>query len=119
MDGPSWGHNTDVLVVAQPDARRLLWVPRDLWCEGMGRRVNKAYALGGHERLAAALAEHGIEAEHSVCLRPDGIRPALGDATVTVPVRETLELRYAGEWMRYEPPEEELSGERLHGWIGG
>ena len=100
-------------------ARRLLWVPRDLWCAELGQRVNKAYALGGHEQLIGALSEHEIAAEHSVCLRPDGIRPALEGVAIRVPVREELELRFAGEWMRFDPPDEDLSGERIHGWIGG
>jgi anionic cell wall polymer biosynthesis LytR-Cps2A-Psr (LCP) family protein len=118
MDGPSFENNTDVLVVADPTARTLVWVPRDLWCKGLSRRVNKAYALGGHERLIAALAEHDIRAEHSICLRPDGIRPALHGVRLTIPVREEMELDYEGEWVHFAPPAEELSGERIHAWIG-
>jgi anionic cell wall polymer biosynthesis LytR-Cps2A-Psr (LCP) family protein len=118
MDGPSFGHNTDVLSVADPGERTLLWVPRDLWCGRDRRRINAAYAHGGHDTLVAALEEHGIEVRHSICLRPDGIRSALGDTPIKVPVREPMEFRYAGQWMRFEPPVEELSGERLHAWIG-
>lgn len=118
MDGPSFGHNTDVIVVVDPDELTLLWVPRDLWCHGSGRRINKAYARGGHDALIEALAEHDIEAHHSICLRPDGIRPALEGARIKVPVRGPMELFYDGEWIRFEPLVEELSGERIHAWIG-
>ena len=118
MDGPSFGHNTDVIVVVSPRERRLTWVPRDLWSDEMGNRINKAYALGGHEKLIEALAEQGIEAEHSICLRPDGMRPALGGVSITMPIRTAEEFDYEGEWVRFEPPVEELSGERIHQWIG-
>jgi anionic cell wall polymer biosynthesis LytR-Cps2A-Psr (LCP) family protein len=118
MDGPSFERNTDVIVVASPRERMLTWVPRDLWSEEQGLRINAAYARGGHDALVAALAEQGLAVEHSICLRPDGIRPALEGVTITMPIRRPEELRYAGEWMRFEPPVEELSGERIHAWIG-
>jgi glycosyltransferase involved in cell wall biosynthesis len=35
-------------------------IPRDLWCETLGNRVNSAYRLGGPDRLLAALREHGL-----------------------------------------------------------
>lgn len=128
MDGPSFGHNTDVIAVADPSLRGVRWVPRDLWCEAQGTRVNKAYAEGGHDGLVAALAELGIAAEHSICLRPDGIRPALEGVTIKIPIRERLEFWYPAkpgrpieegrQLMVFEPPVEELSGERIHAWIG-
>ena len=43
-------------------------MPRDLWCEDLGDRINRAYELGGHAGLKAALAEHGIDAEHGLVL---------------------------------------------------
>jgi hypothetical protein len=118
MDGPTWGHNTDVIVVADPARRSLTWIPRDLWCEELGNRVNKAYALGGHDLLLAALAEHGTPAAHSLCLRPDGIREALGDASFRVPVREPMSFDYEGEEVVFSPPVETLAGERIHAWVG-
>ncbi len=118
MDGPSWGNNTDVIVVADPARRSLRWVPRDLWCDGLGRRINKAYALGGHDGIIEALSDHGIVATNSLCLRPDGIGEALGDTSITVPVREPMEFRYGGGWVRFEPPVETLAGERVHAWVG-
>ncbi|MGI9020463.1 MAG: hypothetical protein ACR2G3_07120 [Solirubrobacterales bacterium] len=117
MDGPSWGHNTDVLVVADPARRSLLWVPRDLWCDKLGTRINKAYALAGHEGLVGALAEHGVRARHGICVRPEGIEAALGEAAFTVPIRERMEFDYDG-WVRFDPPVEVLSGERIHAWVG-
>jgi hypothetical protein len=128
MDGPTWAHNTDVIVVADPSRHRLLWVPRDVWCAGLGHRVNKAFALGGHEGLRAALAEHEIEAQHSICLRPDGIRPALEGVSIKLPVRERMEFWYplspgasiedGRKPIAFEPPVEELGGERIHQWVG-
>jgi anionic cell wall polymer biosynthesis LytR-Cps2A-Psr (LCP) family protein len=118
MDGPSFGHNTDVIVVASPRKRMLMWVPRDLWSARIRARINKAFALGGHETLVAALAEHGLDVEHSVCLRPDGIRPVLEGVSITVPVRSPEEFRYADQWVRFDPPVEELSGDRIHAWVG-
>jgi hypothetical protein len=118
MDGPSFGHNTDVIVVVSPSLRRLTWVPRDLWSENRHTRINKAYATGGHVALIAALAEQGLQAEHSICLRPDGIEPALEGVSITMPIRRREEFDYYGEWVRFEPPVEELSGHRIHQWIG-
>jgi anionic cell wall polymer biosynthesis LytR-Cps2A-Psr (LCP) family protein len=118
MDGPSFGHNTDVIVVVSPRERTLTWVPRDLWSERLSARINKAYAHGGHEALVRALTEQGIEAEHSICVRPDGIRPALEGVSVSMPIRRAEEFDYEGEWVRFEPPIEELTGERIHQWIG-
>jgi hypothetical protein len=128
MDRPAPDSNTDVLVVADPDAARLLWVPRDLWCDGIGDRVNRAFGLGGHAGLVAALAEHGIEARHSVCLFPAAIVRAAEGVSVAIEVPERAEYWYPLEPLRpieegrkriaFEPPVETLSGERIHQWVG-
>jgi hypothetical protein len=128
MDRASFGENTDVLVVVDPAIERLLWVPRDLWCEGVGDRINRAFALGGHSLLVAALAEHGLKVANSVCLGRAAVEAGLADVTVEVPVGERLEFWYplapqqpieqGRKRVVFEPPAETLSGERIHQWIG-
>lgn len=128
MDRDEFGANTDVLVVVDSARETLLWVPRDLWCEGIRDRVNTAFALGGHDRLCAALAEHGIGIEHSICLLPAALRAGMEGVTVQMPVHERLEFWYPLEPWRpieagrkriaFEPPYEALSGERIDQWIG-
>jgi hypothetical protein len=114
---------TDVIVVADPRARRLLWVPRDLWCEELGDRVNVAWKRGGHSALRAALAEHAISVEHSICLPRATVAAHMEGLRARVPVSEPLEFRYPADpkrWkrIRFDPPHEDLEGERLHQWIG-
>jgi hypothetical protein len=127
MDEPGLAARTDVLVVADPSVRRLLWVPRDLWCEGIGDRVNEAFRLGGASAVTGALAEHGIEADHVLCLGRELTAAALEGITVTVFVRERMEFLYPLPGMTvpegnrpivFEPPAETLSGERIHEWLG-
>ena len=60
MDRSGWPANTDNIVVVDPAEQRFLWVPRDLWCEGVGDRINAAFGRGGHRGLVEALAEHDI-----------------------------------------------------------
>ena len=128
MDRDEFGANTDVLVVADSAREALLWVPRDLWCEVIHTRVNRAFAHGGHDRLAAALAEHGIEVQHSICVLPAAVRAGFEGVTVTMPVRERLDFWYPVEpdlpieegrkRISFEPPVASLRGERIDQWIG-
>ena len=128
MDRPSFEADTDVIVVADPEARKLLWVPRDLWCERIENRVNRAFALGGHALLADALAEHGINASHGICLQPGAIESGLEGVEVRVPVHERMEFLYPLERHRpieeghkvvsFNPPVEHLRGERFNQWMG-
>ena len=129
MDEPHWGANTDVIVVADPRTRRLLWVPRDLWCNGLGARVNRAFAeVGTASDALRALAELGVEAQHAVCVRRDASERTLADMTVRdpVPYRIVLEdlldppgrIEQGRKQVIFEPPAEMLSGERIHQWIG-
>jgi anionic cell wall polymer biosynthesis LytR-Cps2A-Psr (LCP) family protein len=120
--------NTDNLVLAEPRARRLLWIPRDLWCPKLGDRINVAYRAAGHEGLRAALAEHGLEAEHSLVVTREATEAALADVSVTVPVPARMTFEYplsptariedGRKTITFEPPAERLSGERIHQWLG-
>lgn len=128
MDRGSWQAYTDNIVVVEPARKRLLWVPRDLWCECLADRINRAFALGGHDLLRAALEEHRLEATEGLCLRREAPERALRDMIVTVPVKNRLVFWYPLEPQRpveegrkivvFEPPEERLAGERIHQWIG-
>lgn len=128
MDRPGLEARTDVIVVADPERRRLLWIPRDLWCECVDDRINEAFRLGGEELLFAALAEHGIEVEHAICLGREIVERGLEDLSVMLPIREPLEFWYplhpqqaiedGRKRIRFDPPVERLDGERVHQWIG-
>jgi hypothetical protein len=128
MDRSSFGANTDVIVVVDPMATRLLWVPRDIWCPEISNRINRAYAYGGHGGLARSLASLGIAVEHGICLLPAAIAAGFAGATITMPVSEEMEFWYPLEPQRpieegrkrigFRPPIERLEGERIHQWIG-
>ena len=128
MDRDSFTARTDVIVVVRPERRELLWVPRDLWCSSLRDRVNVAWQRGGHPALAEALAEHDLDAEHGICLTPRAIGSTLEDETILMPLAEPLEFWYplaphqpieeGRKRIRFEPPLEELRGERIHQWLG-
>jgi hypothetical protein len=128
MDRDAWDARTDNLAVVDPARRRVLSIPRDLWCESLRDRVNTAFARGGHAMLRAALAELGQPVDHTVCLRRAAVETALADVEVTVPVRRRLELFYplhptaaiedGAKRITFEPPAETLRGERIHQWLG-
>ncbi len=127
-DRSKWCARTDNIVVVDTRQRTLLWVPRDLWCERIGGRINDAFAKRGHRALIEALAQNGIQVEHSLCIRRDAAERAIAGISVVVPVEERLEFLYPIEPQRpiewgskrvvFEPPSERLAGERIHQWIG-
>jgi anionic cell wall polymer biosynthesis LytR-Cps2A-Psr (LCP) family protein len=128
LDRPGWRARTDNIVVADPAERTLLWIPRDLWCEGTHQRINTAFARGGHRLLRSSLAEHGISVQYGVCVQREAVESALADAAVAIPVRERMEFWYplapqrrieeGRRLIAFEPPGEVLSGERIHQWLG-
>lgn len=128
MDRAGFAANTDVLVLVEPEAKRLLWVPRDLWCPALGDRVNTAYQQGGAAALRAALAEHGLLADHCLVLSRTASEAALAAVRVLVPVparmvfdyplAPTLPIEDGRKTIAFNPPVEVLSGERVHQWVG-
>ncbi|MCU0305556.1 MAG: hypothetical protein MUC56_15990 [Thermoanaerobaculales bacterium] len=128
LDRDGWQSETDVLVVTDGSRRRLLWVPRDLWCDGLGDRVNTAFRRGGHELLRTALAEHGLAVDGCLVLRRSAVEEALADVVLTVPVPRRLEFWYpltptsrledGRKRVVFDPPAAELRGERVHQWLG-
>ena len=127
-DRAGFAANTDNLVLVRPSLRQMLWIPRDLWCPVFGDRINRAFGDGGHERLAAALAEHGLEAGGSVVLSRDATESALAAVSVLVPVPVPMTFAYpltptapiedGSKTISFHPPAEVLRGERIHQWIG-
>lgn len=128
MDKDSWDARTDNIAVIEPGRRRILWVPRDLWCPALDNRINRAFAIGGHELLIACLREHGIQAESSICIRRGATIMALESERVWVPVERTIKFWYPLQPTRlieegrkvveFHSPGELLSGERIHQWLG-
>lgn len=128
MDRAGFKANTDILVLVQTEFKRLLWIPRDVWCEGLHDRINTAFAAGGHSRLMAALAEHNLEAQHSLIFSREATEAALADVRVVVPVPARMTFAYplsptkpielGSKEVVFKPPAELLHGERIHQWIG-
>jgi peptidoglycan/xylan/chitin deacetylase (PgdA/CDA1 family) len=128
MDRRDWAARTDIIVVVDPSREVLRWIPRDLWCDRLGDRINTAFRRAAHPGLISALGEHGIAVEHSLCLRRDATDRAIHGLTVTVPVPRTLEFWYplsprapiedGRKLIAFHPPHEVLAEERIHQWIG-
>ena len=124
-----YAHNFYILnAVVQGARSRIVFVPRDLWCEAVGDRVNRAFAVGGASLLGLALAEHGLPVSGSVVLRRAATERLLASVCLTVSVPRSLEFVYplmpttlvqdGAKLVRFSPPAETLTGERLHQWLG-
>jgi hypothetical protein len=119
---------TDNIAVVDAGKALITWIPRDLWCECLQARINAAYGGGGAGQLIAALAEHGYPVEGVLVLFRAAAENALRDVTVEVPVDAALRFLYPMEprarledgakEVRFDPPAEILSGERIHQWLG-
>jgi anionic cell wall polymer biosynthesis LytR-Cps2A-Psr (LCP) family protein len=128
MDRDSWAARTDNIVVIEPRRRRLFWIPRDLWSDVVGDRINEAFGRGGHPLLLAAIRELGLPAACSVVLLRAAVEQALSGLRVTVPVDRPMRFWYplepthrlqdGAKLVGFDPPEETLAGERIHQWIG-
>jgi anionic cell wall polymer biosynthesis LytR-Cps2A-Psr (LCP) family protein len=128
MDRAMWNARTDNIVVVDASTRSLTWIPRDLWSPLLSDRINIAFSKGGHEKLLAALRDHEVDVDESICLLRDAVDDALRDVSVTVPVEQPLRFWYpmtpeseiedGRKEVAFDPPSEELSGERIHQWIG-
>ncbi len=128
MDRAGWQARTDVIVVVDPVAERLLGVPADLWRTQSRERINTAFAHGGHSAFVDGLGQAGLTVDHSVCVSRVSVERALDAVVVTVPVDRPLAFWYPLEpqrpieegrkMVRFDPPAEVLRGERIHQWIG-
>lgn len=128
MDEDSWDARMDNIAVVEPGRRRILWIPRDFWCPALDNRINRAFAIGGHELLIACLREHGIRVESSICIRRGATIMALESESVRVPIERMIKFWYplkptrpieeGRKVVEFHPPGETLSGERIHQWLG-
>lgn len=128
LDRDNWDDRTDNIGVVEPLERRILWIPRDLWCNTIQNRINSAFGRGGHELLLRCLEEHKIEAESSICFRRSATIHCFRDLQVFVPIYEVMRFWYplhptkpieeGRKPIEFKPPGELLSGERIHQWIG-
>lgn len=128
MDRAGFTANTDNLVLVDPAAERLLWVPRDLWCETVGDRISAAFRRGGCTLLLTALREHDLSASEWIVFSRTAIESALADVAVLVPIPAPMTFDYpleptapieeGSKQIEFVPPAERLRGERLHQWIG-
>lgn len=128
LDRDNWDDRTDNIGIVEPLKRRVLWIPRDLWCNTIKNRINRAFGKGGHKLLLSCLEEHKITAESSICFRRSATIRSFRDLQVTVPVDEVMEFWYplhptkpiedGKKPIVFNPPDELLSGERIHQWMG-
>jgi glycosyltransferase involved in cell wall biosynthesis len=128
LDRDHWGANTDNIVVADPTTRTLTWIPRDLWCPSINHRINKAFAIGGIERLVAGLNELGFPCDQGLVLRRSATERAAMHISLEVPVKKeihfwyplhpTLPIHGPRKPVSFLPPSERLEGDRIHEWLG-
>lgn len=128
LDEDAWHGRTDNIVIVEPKRKRLLWIPRDLWCNKINNRVNVAFRRGGHDLLMRSLNEYGFNLISRICFKRSSIAIIFRDPRVWVPVKQVMKFRYPLEPMRpigdgrklvtFEPPSEFLSGKRIHQWLG-
>lgn len=128
MDRDGWDQCTDNMVVVDVRKRILHWVPRDLWCPTINDRVNRAFALGGHPCVAAALGHLGFDVNAGGCFQPVALKRLFDECKIVVPVRREmcffyplrrdLSVQSGSKVIKFSPPSEELCGERLHQWVG-
>jgi hypothetical protein len=119
---------TDNIAVVDAGNALVTSIPRDLWCECLQARINAAHARGGAALLMAALLEHGYRVEGVLLLFRAAVENALREVQVEVPVDLPLRFLYprvprarledGAKEVRFDPPSEWLSGERLHQWLG-
>jgi anionic cell wall polymer biosynthesis LytR-Cps2A-Psr (LCP) family protein len=128
MDRDSWAARTDNIAVADARRRRLTWIPRDLWSQAVGDRINEAFGRGGHTLLIAAVREFHFPVESSVVLLRSAVERALAGLSISVPVdrprtywyplEPTLRIQDGAKLVVFKPPQETLTGERIHQWVG-
>ncbi|OGE25068.1 MAG: hypothetical protein A3J42_02755 [Candidatus Dadabacteria bacterium RIFCSPHIGHO2_12_FULL_53_21] len=128
LDRDNRDDRTDNIGIVEPLKRRVLWIPRDLWCNTIKNRINRAFGRGGHKLLLSCLEEHKIKAESSICFRRSATIHCFRDLQVFVPIDEVMRFWYplhptkpieeGRKPIVFSPPGELLSGERIHQWIG-
>lgn len=128
MDRDVWVARTDILIYVNPETRTLTWIPRDVFCFDLGDRINAAYGKGGFPLLFDSLEKLGFPCNRGVCLRRIVTERLAEVCSITIPVEEHTSFKYPNKPNRaieegfkivdFNPPEEILTGERIHQWIG-
>ncbi len=131
MDRNEWTANTDIIVIVVPSQKKLIWIPRDFYCETINNRINRAFCKGRSSLLLKCINTIGFNfnIEHCVCLLPTAIEKFIKQiGSIEVPVEIKREFKYPlhrhkpiEEGFRvitFNEPSEILSGDRFHEWIG-
>ena len=129
MDENNFKARTDILVIIDVIRQKLIWVPRDLYCELIGARINVAYRRGGEKLLLECLKEFDYKVNYAICILPkllDIYFTAIGE--LLIPVKEDISFYYPTNWpipieqtrktIYFSSPNTLLKGERFHQWIG-
>ena len=131
MDRNAWTANTDIIVIVIPSQKKLVWIPRDLYCETINNRINKAFCKGRSDLLIKCVNNIGFNfiTSHCICLWPTAIEKFINKIdSIKVPVDITRELKYplhrhkpiedGFRVITFNKPSEILTGDRFHEWIG-
>ncbi len=131
MDRNAWTANTDIIVIIIPNKKTLLWVPRDLYCELINNRINKAYCKGRAELFLKSINSYDFDfnVTNCVCLFPSAIEKYIDKIkSIEVPVNIKREFKYplhrhkpieeGFKIITFNEPSETLTGDRFHEWIG-
>ena len=129
LDRNWWGARTDVNILVEPRTHSLTWIPRDMYVTSIKNRINSVFYIGGdHEKYRKAADELGFPSDYSITIMPYATMQAFQDIRITVPVPYKMKFKYPlkpvtdihlGEkTIEFNPPQEILSGERIHQWIG-
>ncbi len=129
MDRNAWTNNTDIIIFVEPSKKTLTWIPRDIYIKDIDHRINAAYRLGRDELLFKSLKSINYDVSYNLCIQPYAIEDIFNQiGTITVPVEHDRKFKYPLH--RHQPienghrivefnyPFEDLSGDRIHEWIG-
>jgi len=119
---------TDNIVFIDFKKKSLTWIPRDLYAYRIRSRVNEAYRLGGHSLFIEVINKLGYKAEHSICVSTQACINVFSQLKLVVPIAEYAEYHYplkpftpiesGRKTICFQPPQEELVGERIHHFLG-
>ena len=128
MDRNSWSARTDNIAVVSVKDRSVTLIPRDLFSSRVDDRINTVMGIGGHALFFKCLQDYGFPVNQGICLLPEATAKALATMTLEVPVEKEETFLYPNsplepihlknKIIKFSPPKETLSGERIHQWLG-
>ncbi len=120
--------NTDVIVNVDTVNQKLIWIPRDLYIFPLRNRINIAFSKGGHTLFLNMINRLGYKAKHSICIPHTTSMKVFESLKISVPIREYSQYYYplkpftfiedGQKIIQFDPPSEELYGERIHQYLG-